>query len=389
MRDVVLCAATRTAIGKGRPGGALHGWHPVDLLSAVLEEAAHRAGLDPARVDDVVGGCVSQAGEQAGNITRHAVLAAGFPEQVPATTVDRQCGSSLQAVAFVAQAIAAGSYDVAIACGVESMSRVPLGTSAGRTDPWGPALRDRYGGALVPPVVAAELLAARHDISRERMDAWGLRSHSRASAAGEAFTRELVSGRGLPDRDECPVEGLDPERLASSGPVLGADDPALPRFPEIDRRVSAFASPRLADAAAAVVLAGADTAEALGLPARARVVATAVAAADPIEQLTAIVPATERALERAGLTLPDIDVVEVHEGFAANVLYWADALDGDLERVNLRGGGIALGHPLGASGARVLTTLVHLLEDRGARYGLQVMPQGGGLANAIVIERLP
>ncbi|MEU8307402.1 thiolase family protein [Actinomadura sp. NPDC048955] len=387
MRDAVIVEAVRTPLGKGRAGGALHGDHPADLLARTLASLVERAGIDPADVDDVIGGVVTQAGDQALNLTRTAVLAAGFPESVPAMTVDRQCGSSQQALHIAAQGVQSGAYDIAIACGVESMSRVPMGSSVlPGSDPFGTLLPDRYPGGLVGQGISAELIAARWDLSREELDAYAFESHRRAAEAwknGE-FDREVAwTGQ----RDETVRPGTSPEALAALKPAYH-DERTAERFPEIGWKITAGNASPVNDGAAAVLVMGADVAARLGLRPRARFHAFAVTGDDPLLMLTAIIPATARVLERGGLTLDDIELFEVNEAFAPVVLAWARETGADLARVNVRGGAIAIGHPLGASGARLMTTLLHALEDRGGRFGLQTMCEAGGLANATIVERL-
>ncbi|MGW2310527.1 thiolase family protein [Actinomadura luteofluorescens] len=387
MRDAVIVEAVRTPLGKGRAGGALHGDHPADLLARTLASLVERAGIDPAAVDDVIGGVVTQAGDQALNLTRTAVLAAGFPESVPAMTVDRQCGSSQQALHIAAQGVQSGAYDIAIACGVESMSRVPMGSSVlPGSDPFGTLLPDRYPGGLVGQGISAELIAARWDLSREELDAYAFESHRRAAEAwknGE-FDREVAwTGQ----RDETVRPGTSPEALAGLKPAYH-DERTAERFPEIGWKITAGNASPVNDGAAAVLVMGADVAARLGLRPRARFHAFAVTGDDPLLMLTAIIPATARVLERGGLTLNDIELFEVNEAFAPVVLAWARETGADLARVNVRGGAIAIGHPLGASGARLMTTLLHALEDRGGRFGLQTMCEAGGLANATIVERL-
>ncbi|TDC80079.1 thiolase family protein [Actinomadura sp. 7K507] len=387
MRDAVIVEAVRTPLGKGKPDGTLHDDHPADLLARTLKSLVERSGVDPAQVDDVVGGVVTQAGDQALNITRTAVLAAGFPETVPAMTVDRQCGSSQQALHIAAQGVQSGAYDIAIACGVESMSRVPMGASVlPGSDPFGTMLRDRYPGGLVGQGISAELIAARWNLSREELDAFAHESHRRAAGAwknGE-FDREVAwTGQ----RDETVRPGTSPEILAGLKPAY-YDERMAERFPEIGWKITAGNASPVNDGAAAVLVMGADVAGRLGLRPRARFHAFAVTGDDPLLMLTAIIPATEKVLDRAGLALADIDLFEVNEAFSPVVLAWQRETGADLTRVNVRGGAIAIGHPLGASGARIMTTLLHALEDRGGRYGLQTMCEAGGLANATVIERL-
>ncbi|TDB83305.1 thiolase family protein [Actinomadura sp. KC216] len=387
MRDAVIVEAVRTPVGKGKPNGALHGDHPADLLARTLRKLVERAGLDSAQVDDVIGGVVTQAGDQALNITRTAVLAAGFPESVPAMTVDRQCGSSQQALHIAAQGVQSGAYDIAIACGVESMSRVPMGSSVlPGSDPFGPMLAERYPGGLVGQGISAELIAARWDLPREDLDAYACESHRRAAEAwknGE-FDRE-VAWPG--QRDETVRPDTSPEVLAGLRPAY-YDERMAERFPEIGWKITAGNASPINDGAAAVLVMGADVAERLGLRPRARFHAFAVTGDDPLLMLTAIIPATAKVLERGGLALDDIDLFEVNEAFAPVVLAWQRETGADLAKVNVRGGAIAIGHPLGASGARIMTTLLHALEDRGGRFGLQTMCEAGGLANATVIERL-
>ncbi|MEV4256590.1 acetyl-CoA C-acyltransferase [Spirillospora sp. NPDC049652] len=386
MRDAVIVEAVRTPIGKGKPNGALHGDHPVDLLARTLKALVERAGIDPSAVDDVIGGVVTQAGEQALNLTRNAVLAAGFPESVPATTVDRQCGSSQQALHFAAQGVISGAYDVAIACGVESMSRVPMGSAVlPGSDPFGPMLAERYPEGLVGQGISAELIAARWKLSRAELDAFATDSHRRAAAAWEAgaFDRELA----WPGRDESVRPATTPEVLAGLKPAYHYEA-AAERFPEIGWNITAGNASPINDGAAAVLVMSREAAERLGLRPRARFHTFAVAGDDPLLMLTAIIPATAKALARSGLGIDDIDLFEVNEAFSPVVLAWLRETGADPARTNVRGGAIALGHPLGASGARIMTTLLHALEDTGGRYGLQTMCEAGGLANATIIERL-
>jgi acetyl-CoA acyltransferase len=399
MRDVVIVDAVRTASGRGKPGGALSGIHPVDLLAHVLERLVRRSDLDPATIDDVLGGCVSQIGEQSYNVTRNAVLGAGLPETIPATTIDRQCGSSQQAVSFAAQAIASGAQDVVIACGVESMSRVPLGTSAAGADSYGSRVRARYPEGLVSQGVSAELIAARWGDDRDRLDEFAARSHrlAAAAAAAGAFDREILPvtlpdgadgvGGGVHTVDETVRPSTTAQGLAALAPAF-RDEALAARFPGIGWAITAGNSSPLTDGASAVLLMSAERAAALGLTPRARVVAQLAVGDDPLLMLTGPIPATRRILERTGLGIDDIDAFEVNEAFASVPLAWLRELHADPERLNPRGGAIALGHALGSSGTRLLTTLLHELEDTGGRYGLQTMCEGGGMANATVIERL-
>jgi len=387
--DAVIVDAVRTPIGKH--DGRLRHWHPVDLVSELLVALADRNGLDPALVDDVVLGCVMQVGEQAINVARNAVLAAGWPEHVPGVTVDRQCGSAQQAVHFAAQGIAAGAYDVVVAGGVEVMTRVPMGASMvdGRFGyPFGPRLGARYSdsGGLVPQGAAAELIADRWDLGRGELDEYAAMSQARAQRAvlEGRFDRELVPVAGVDGTPVIRDEGVRPttlDRLARLEPAFRPADEG--------GRVTAGNSCQISDGAAAVLVMSAARAEQLGLRPLARCVSFAVAGSDPRLMLMGCAPATTKALERAGLGLDDIDLFEVNEAFAPVVLAWERELgEGiDLERVNVNGGAIALGHPLGASGARIVTTLVHELERRGGRYGLATIGEGGGMANALLIER--
>ncbi|MFI1395230.1 thiolase family protein [Streptomyces sp. NPDC020681] len=387
MRDAVIVEAVRTPIGKGKPGGALHDERPVDLLARTLVALVERAGIAPALVDDVIGGCVTQVGDQAYNITRNAVLAAGFPESVPGMTVDRQCGSSQQAAHIAAQGVISGAYDIAVACGVESMSRVPMGSNVlPGSDPFGVRLGERYPEGLVGQGISAELIAARWKISREELDAYAVESHRRAAGAWERgeFDREVAwAGQ----RDESVRPGTSAEVLAGLRSAY-YDPAAAERFPEIGWQVTAGNSSPINDGAAALLIMGADVAERLGLRPRARFHSFAVVGDDPLLMLTAIMPATEKVLARAGLSTKDIDLFEVNEAFASVVLAWQRETGVDADRLNVRGGAIAIGHPLGGSGARIMTTLLHGLEDRGGRYGLQTMCEAGGMANATIIERL-
>ena len=400
MREAVIVEALRTPIGKGKPGGALSGWHPADLLGEVLSGLVERTGIDPGTVDDVITGCVSQAGEQAFNVARHGVLAAGFPESVPATSVDRQCGSSQQALHFAAQGIIAGAYDVAIAAGVESMSRVPMFSSAMGKDPAGRKVADRYAerGGLVNQGISAELIAAKWGLSRRALDEFSAESHQRAARATAqgVFEREILPiavdrGEGPTGESLTADEGIRPDStadtLAGLKPAFHADDLAE-RYPQIDWVVTAGGASQISDGAAAVLVMERATAEALGLRPRAAVRHFSVVGDDPVLMLTGVIPATHQVLARAGMTIDDIDAFEVNEAFAPVVLSWAKETRADLATVNVHGGAIANGHPLGASGAKLTTALVNTLERTGGRFGLQTMCEGGGMANATIIERL-
>lgn len=379
-REVVIVEATRTPIG--RRNGALHEEHPVMLAAQVLREVTRRAGIEPGIVEDVVWGCVSQVGEQGFNVARNAVLAAGFPIDVPATTVDRQCGSGQQAIHFAANLIQSGVCDVTIAGGVENMSRLPIGSSTSvGGNPFPPALLEVY--PITHQGLSAEMIAEKWNITREEMDALGLRSHRLAAAAQDAgaFDREIAPV-GLSDgstftRDEGIRRDTTLERLAALQPAFKADG-----------KVTAGSSSQISDGAAALLLMAPERAQQLGLRPRARIVAQRVVGVDPVMMLTGPIPATQQILQRAGLTMDDIDLFEINEAFAPVVLAWEKELHPDMDRVNVNGGAIALGHPLGASGARLMVTLLHELERRGGRYGLQAMCCGGGLGTATIIERL-
>ena len=387
-REAVIVEAVRTPVG--RKSGALNGWHPVDLLGEILTELVARSGVDAARVDDVICGCVSQVGEQSLNIGRNAWLAAGLPEEVPATTVDRQCGSSQQAIHFAAQGVIAGAYDVAVACGVEHMSRVPMGSSAQNQGwPFTDKLMSRYEGGLVPQGISAEIIAERWKLTRGELDEFGARSHELAGAAttSGSFKDEIhpvkietEGGTNLFDTDEG-IRTPDRARIATLMPAFKADGV-----------VTAASSSQISDGAAALLITTPEKAKELGLTPRARLVSFALAGTDPVTMLTGPIPATRKALARAGLEVGDTDLVEINEAFASVVLAWKKELELADEwfdsRVNVHGGAIALGHPLGASGARLMTTLLHSLEQRDGRFGLQTMCEGGGLANATIVERI-
>ncbi|WP_030316554.1 thiolase family protein [Streptomyces flavochromogenes] len=389
MRDAVIVEAVRTPIGKGKTGGALSHVHPVALLSHTLRALIERSGIDPGLVDDVIGGTVDQVGEQAMNTTRYAWLGAGLPESVPATTVDRQCGSSQQAVHFAAQGVLSGAYDIAVACGVESMSRVPMWSNVPPgADPFGPGVAERYPEGLVPQGVSAELIAAKWSIDREAMDTFATASHTKAARAWAAglFDAEVAPYADV-RRDESVRPATTPEILAGLRPSF--EDPGFAeRFPQIDWSVTAGNSSPINDGASAVLVMAADTARSLGLRPLARLHGFAVTGSDPLLMLTGVIPATEKVLRRSGLSLADIDLFEINEAFASVVLAWQQETGADPAKVNVHGGAIALGHPLGASGTRLTTTLVHALRARGARYGLQAMCEAGGLANAMIVEAL-
>jgi acetyl-CoA acetyltransferase family protein len=384
----VIVDAVRTPLGKRN--GRLREWHPVDLAAELLNAVRDRNDLDAAVVDDVVLGCVMQVGEQAVNVARNAVLAAGWPDTVPGTTIDRQCGSSQQAAHFAAQGVIAGAYDVVVAGGVEVMTRVPMGASMADGKfgyPFGPRLSARYAdqGGIVPQGISAELIADKWGITREAMDEFGLRSQRLAGDAAREgrFDREIVAVLGADGRSMERDEGL----RETTSDSLARLKPAF-RSEEDGGRVTAGNSSQISDGASAVLVMSEQRAAELGLTPRARFVSFAVTAGDPRLMLTATIPATARVLERAGLALDDVDVVEINEAFASAVLAWAEEHRPDMARVNVNGGAIALGHPLGASGTRLLTTLLCELERSGGRYGLQTMCEAGGMANATIIERL-
>ena len=377
MRDAVIVEAVRTPVGK-RNGG-LAGVHPVDLSAHVLEALATRAGIDPAVVDDVVWGCVSQVGEQTFNVGRNAALAAGWPESVPGTTIDRQCGSSQQAVHFAAAAVLSGQCDVVVAGGVESMSRVPMASSIGRDVGWpfGPRLTDRYRGVIFNQGVSAEMIAERWGFGRGQLDEYSLGSHARAAAAQDAgaFDTELTP---VPVGDGHMVSADEGVRRDTSLEALGS---LKTPFKE-GGVVTAGSSSQISDGAAALLVTSTETADELGLRPLVRIHTAVLAAADPVIMLTAPIPATEKALKRSGLAIGDIGAFEVNEAFAPVPLAWMAETGADPALVNPHGGAIALGHPLGGSGARLMTTLVHRMRANGIRYGLQTMCEGGGMANA-------
>ena len=364
-----IAGAVRTPVGKRE--GALKDVHPTALLARTLQALLKQTGTDAGMVDDVIAGCVSQNGEQALNIARNALLHAGFPVHVPGTTIDRQCGSSQQALAFAAQGVASGAYDCAIACGVESMTRVPLGSSF-KNGPGTPL------GRVYNQGISAELIAQRWNLTREMLDAYSLESHRRANAAWNAgaFASQLVALSELA-RDEGVRADTSLEKLGSLKPAFREDG-----------TVTAGNASQISDGAAAVLVVSERYAREHGLKLRARVVANAIIGDDPELMLSAVIPATGMVLRRAGLELGQIDLFEVNEAFASVVLAWMTETGADPARVNVNGGAIAIGHPLGASGARLTTVLLHELERRGLRYGLQVMCEGGGMANATIIERV-
>jgi acetyl-CoA acetyltransferase family protein len=408
MREAVILEAVRTPLGKRN--GSLKDSHPLDLLASVLREVVQRTGIDPALIDDHITGCVSQVGEQAFNVSRNAWLVAGLPETTPSTTIDRQCGSSQQAVHFAAQGVMSGAYDFVIASGVENMSRVPMGSSLIGNDPFNTMYHEfftaprfaKYEGKLVPQGISAELIATKWNITRDDADDLGYRSHARAAAATKAgyFKREILpltvrndQGEDVTfDRDEGVRMEPDREKMRDLKPAF-QDESAEALFPgQLNWTITAGNSSQISDGAAAILIASREKAEQLGLRPRARIHTMTVVGDSPIMMLTAPIPATRKVLERSGLKLEDMDVVEINEAFASVVLAWQREFGIPQswfeDHVNPNGGAIAMGHPLGASGGRLMTTLLHELERRGGRYGLQTMCEGGGLSNATIIERL-
>ncbi|MCC7078640.1 MAG: acetyl-CoA C-acetyltransferase [Acidimicrobiia bacterium] len=389
MGEAYIVGAVRTP--SGRKKGQLSGWHPIDLGAFVLDALVTRTGTDPDLVEDVVFGCIDQVGAQSANIARNAVLAAGWPETVPATTVDRQCGSSQQAIHFAAQAVMSGVHDVVVAAGVESMSTVPLGGNAvaghkaGFGVPYSPRMKERYPGVRFDQFQGAEMIASKWGFTRETLDAFGLASHEKAAAATEAglFEDEI---------EPVPIE-LDGESILATrdeGIRYDASLEAMAQLPALSDTgvLTAGTSSQIADGAAAVLVCNEVGLERLGATPRARIHAMALAATDPVIMLTAPIPATARVLERTNLTIDDVDLFEVNEAFASVPLAWLNDTHADPGKLNVNGGAIALGHALGCTGVRLMTTLLHELERRGGRWGLETMCEGGGLANATLIERL-
>jgi acetyl-CoA acyltransferase len=397
MPTAVIVDAVRTAGGKRN--GKLSGWHPADLAAETLTALVERNDIDPAVVEDVIMGCVMQAGAQSVNVARNAVLAAGWPEEVPATTVDRQCGSSQQAAHFAAQAVIAGAHDVVVAGGVEVMSQVPMGASVGDGRfgfPFGPRVNLRYAdvGGLVPQGISAELIADKWGLSRDDLDAFGAESQRRAAQARDQgrFENEIVAVRQVHrDKETGDITEADELVTADEGIREGTTVETLanlkPAF-KPDGKVTAGNSSQITDGASAALIMSEEKAAELGLRPRARFHTFALAGVDPVMMLTGPIPATAKVLDKSGLRLDDIDLFEVNEAFASVVLAWQRETGADLAKTNVNGGAIALGHPLGASGTKLLATLVNELERTGGRYGLQAMCEGGGMANATIIERL-
>lgn len=391
-REPVIVDVLRTTFGKR--GGALANWHPTDLLGFALTTLIERTGIDPGRVDDVIGGCVSQVGEQSTNVTRNAWVAAGLPQHVPATTVDRQCGSSQQAMHFGAAAVAAGHYDMVVACGVEVMSRVPLASNAfGGTGPFSPSFLSNIDGRLWLQFRVAQVLADKWGVTREEMDAFSLESHKRAAQAWDSghFAKEAI---GVPIKAEDGsftgelLETDEGIRRSGTMEILAGLPPAQAGEPETAPEITAGNSSQMTDGASAMLIVDRSLAEKLGLPIRARFAHFAVAAEDAALVLSAPVPVTKMLLERSSMKIDEFDTIECNEAFAAIALMWAKAFSPDPELYNPRGGAIAIGHPLGATGVRMAATVLNQLEATGGRFGFQTMCEGGGQANATVIERL-
>jgi acetyl-CoA acyltransferase len=382
MRDAVICAAVRTPVGKR--GGGLSGVHAVDLSAHVLQSLVERAGIDPAVIEDVIWGCVSQVGEQTFNIARSAALAAGWPETVPGTTVDRQCGSSQQSVAFAAATVISGQADVVVAGGVEMMSRVPMGSASnpasGAGRPMGPKFAERYAGVQINQGVGAEMIAERWGFSRTQLDEFSLASHEKAAKAQAdgAFEEEIApvtTPEGLVSADEGIRPGGTLEKLGS----------LKTPFKE-NGVISAGNASQISDGSAALLVTTSEKARELGLTPLVRIHTTVMAGDDPVIMLTAPIPATKKLLDRSGLSIDDIGVYEVNEAFAPVPMAWLAETGADPDKLNPHGGAIALGHPLGGSGARLMTTMIHRMRNTGSRYGLQTMCEGGGMANATILE---
>ncbi|MEV6770369.1 thiolase family protein [Nocardia sp. NPDC051030] len=390
MRDAVIVAAVRTPIGRGKPGGVLEGLHPVDMMAHSLRAIVDRTGIDPALIDEVIGGVVSQVGEQATNVTRRAALAAGFPESVPATTIDRQCSASQQALRFAAHAVIAGDCEVVVATGVESVSRIPMGTSLLDADNLtGAAFLERYPQGVPWQGISAELITSRWGLSRAQLDDYAFESHQRAADATKngLFEAELTDPIAGVAIDEGIRYNVDRNALANLPPSF-RNDVISQRFPEIDWHITAGNASQLGDGSAAVLVTTSENARRLGLTPLARIRSHIAVGDDPFLMLTAVVPATAKVLQQTGLQLSDIDLIEINEAYSSVVLAWAQETEADLARVNIHGGAISLGHPLGASGVRITATLVHAMRERGARYGLQTMCESGGQANAMLLEAL-
>jgi len=390
MGEAYIVAATRTA--GGRKGGKLSGWHPADLAGQVLDNLLDRSGADPALVEDVIMGCVMQVGEQATNVARGAILASRMPESVPGTSVDRQCGSSQQALQFAAQAVMSGTMDVVIAAGVESMSRVPMGLSValpaqnGFGNPMSPAQQKRYPNIQFSQFMGAEMMAEKYGLTKDQLDEFGYNSHQRAIAAtqGGAFKDEI-----------CPItikdaEGNESVHLVDEGIRFDAQLDAIKGVKLLREggRITAATSSQICDGASGVMVVSAKGLKDLGVEPIARIHNLTLVGGDPVIMLEAPIPGTKRALERAGMKIDDIDLYEVNEAFASVPVAWLQEIGADPEKLNVNGGAIALGHPLGASGTKLMTTLLGALKTKNKRFGLQTMCEGGGLANVTIVERL-
>ncbi|MDB5423182.1 MAG: acetyl-CoA C-acyltransferase [Phenylobacterium sp.] len=390
MAEAYIVAATRTAGGK--KGGRMRGWHPADLGASVLNELVDRTGVDPAAVEDVVMGCVMQVGEQATNIGRNAVLASRLPESVPATSVDRQCGSSQQALQFAAQAVMSGTMDVVIASGVESMTRVPMGLSVtlpfkeGFGVPKSPRMEERYPNIQFSQFIGAEMVAEKYGLTKEQLDEFGYHSHQRAIAAtqGGAFKDEILALDGL-DKEGAVVRHDSDEGIRFD---VSLDGMRAVKLLQEGGRITAATSSQICDGASGVMVVSERALKEHNLTPMARIHHLSLLGHDPVIMLEAPIPATERALKRAGMSVDDIDLYEVNEAFASVPVAFIQKLGADPERINVNGGAIALGHPLGASGTKLMTTLVYALKARGKKYGLQTMCEGGGMANVTIVERL-
>ena len=394
-RRAVIVDVVRTPFGRGRESGALATVHPVDLFAHVLEQLVRRTGIDAGLVEDVITGCVIQVAEQSGNIGRQAVLAAGFPESVPAVTLDRKCGSAQQALDFAAQGVIAGAYDVVIAGGVEMMSVVPMRVNRMGKDNEGSRFHRRYPDGMIRQGISAELIANRWDIKREQLDQFSLRSHQRAAADGDGAARdiapvEVCDADGVTttvSADEGIRAGSTLEKLLSLKPAFENEE-MIARYPELSWTVTAGNASQVTDGASAMLIVEERIAERLGLTPRAAITHFATAGDDPIMMLTAIIPATRKLLKRAGLKLADLDAYEVNEAFASVPLAWEKEFGSDPEKLNVFGGAIALGHPVGASGGRLVANLLRALEQNNGRHGLITMCESGGMANATLLERL-
>lgn len=392
MQDAVIVDVVRSPMGRGKDTGALAALHPVELLAQVFTALVERTGIDPARVDDVLVGCVGQIGEQSGTPGRHAWLSAGFPISVPSTTIERRCGSGQQAIDFAVQGVISGAYDVVIAAGIESMSHVPMGANRKNSDPPGPGVHARFP-ELDSQGVAAELIARKYGLSRRQLDYFSAESHARAHRAStEGLLASQIAPITLPDgtkvsEDETIRPNTTVERLAGLKPAFENEESRV-RYPDMDWKITAGNSSQITDGAGAALIMSADSAARMGLRPRARIVASAVVGDDPVLMLTGIIPATHRVLARANMSMAQIDWVEINEAFASVPLAWNSEFPATAAQINPWGGAIALGHPLGASGIRLLSSMLAGLESNGGEYGLQTMCEAAGMANAFILQRL-